>query len=94
MCAVREVQLPDPAQTPETTIQALVIGITMKGVIVEAPGAPWKVVDNLEVPKPAPDQILVKSIATAINPVYALCFIPLYSSLSLCTRWQALERLC
>ena len=52
----------------------------MKGVIVEAAGGPWKVVENLEVPKPAPDQILVKSIATAINPVYALCFIPLYSA--------------
>ena len=49
----------------------------MKGVIVEAAGAPWKVVDNLEVPKPASDQILVKSIATAINPVYAHHFIPL-----------------
>ena len=66
----------------------------MKGVIVEAPGAPWKVVENLEVPKPAPDQILVKSIAAAINPVYALCSIPLYSALYLCISSQALERLC
>lgn len=43
----------------------------MKGVIVEKPGAPFTVVDNLEKPQPGPDQILVKSIATAINPVYA-----------------------
>ena len=66
----------------------------MKGVIVEDAGAPWKVVDNLDVPTPAPDQILVKSIATAINPVYALCFIPLYSALCLYIRWQARQRLC
>ena len=52
----------------------------MKGVIVEAAGAPWKVVDNLEVPKPAADQVLVKSIATAINPVYAHHFIRLCST--------------
>lgn len=41
----------------------------MKGVIVEALGAPYKVVEDLEKPKPGPDEILVKSIATAINPV-------------------------
>ena len=41
----------------------------MKGVIVEKAGAPYKVVDNLEVPEPGEHQVLVKSIATAINPV-------------------------
>ena len=65
----------------------------MKGVIIEAAGAPWKVVENLEVPKPAPDQILVKSIATAINPMYALRFIPLCSTLYVRIRWQARQRL-
>ena len=44
----------------------------MKGVIFEKAEAKPQVVDNLEKPKPSPDQILVKSIYTAINPVYAL----------------------
>ena len=42
---------------------------TMKGAITEAVGAPYKAVDNLEVPEPGEGQVLVKSIATAINPV-------------------------
>ena len=42
----------------------------MKGVVYTAAGAEGKVVDNLEKPVPAPDQVLVKSIWTAINPVY------------------------
>ena len=42
----------------------------MKGVIVEAVGSPYQVVENLKTPDPTDDQILVKSIATAINPVY------------------------
>ena len=41
----------------------------MKGAIVEKAGAPVKVVDNLKVPEPAEDQMLVKSIYAAINPV-------------------------
>jgi NADPH:quinone reductase-like Zn-dependent oxidoreductase len=41
----------------------------MKGVIVEQPQSPFKVADNLEKPEPGPDQILVKSLYTAINPV-------------------------
>ena len=61
----------------------------MKGVVVEAVGGPWKVVEDLEVPKPAPDQILVKSIAAAINPVYALYFMPLCSTLYLRISRQA-----
>lgn len=41
----------------------------MKGVITKAKNAPFEVVTDLEKPKPDADQILVKSIATAINPV-------------------------
>ena len=41
----------------------------MKGVIFESQGAKPKVVDSLEKPSPGPDQLLVKSIWTAINPV-------------------------
>jgi len=50
----------------------------MKGIICEKPGAPFQVVDNLEVPEPAAGQILVKSIYAAINPVY---IHPIFSSL-------------
>ncbi|ETI23023.1 hypothetical protein G647_04819 [Cladophialophora carrionii CBS 160.54] len=41
----------------------------MKGVIFEKQGAEPKVVDDLEKPSPGPDQLLVKSIWTAMNPV-------------------------
>lgn len=41
----------------------------MKGVIIEKAGAPAKVVDDLEVPEPSDDQVLVKSVYSAINPV-------------------------
>ena len=41
----------------------------MKGAIVETAGAPVKVVDNLKVPEPGEDQILVKPIYAALNPV-------------------------
>lgn len=41
----------------------------MKGVLVEKPGAPFTVVNDLEKPKPSPSEVLVKSIVTAINPV-------------------------
>ena len=41
----------------------------MKGVVFEEQGAEPKVVENLEKPSPGPDQILVKSLWTAINPV-------------------------
>jgi NADPH:quinone reductase-like Zn-dependent oxidoreductase len=43
----------------------------MKAVLVKEVGAA-AVVDELEVPEPAEDQVLVKSIYTAINPVYDL----------------------
>jgi hypothetical protein len=42
----------------------------MKGVIFESIGAAAKVVDDLPVPEPAADQLLVKSLYTAINPMY------------------------
>jgi NADPH:quinone reductase-like Zn-dependent oxidoreductase len=42
----------------------------MKGVIFESAGAAPKVVDDLPVPEPSADQLLVKSLYTAINPVY------------------------
>lgn len=41
----------------------------MKGVIVEKVGAPVEVTTDLEVPEPADNQVLVKSLYTAINPV-------------------------
>jgi len=41
----------------------------MKGAIVEKVGAPVKVVDNLEVPEPTEDQMLVKCIYAAMNPM-------------------------
>ncbi len=41
----------------------------MKGVIVEAKGGPFKVVNDLPKPTPGPNEILVKSIVAAINPV-------------------------
>lgn len=44
----------------------------MKGVVFEKAGAEPQIVDNLEKPKPSPNQILVKSIYMAINPVYVL----------------------
>ncbi|KAK2745061.1 hypothetical protein FQN55_006418 [Onygenales sp. PD_40] len=44
----------------------------MKGIICEKVGDPWKIVDNLDVPEPSPDQILVKSIYMAINPADGL----------------------
>jgi NADPH:quinone reductase-like Zn-dependent oxidoreductase len=44
----------------------------MKGVIFEKAGAEPQVTDSLEKPKPDGDQILVKSIYTAINPVYVI----------------------
>ncbi|KAK7902890.1 hypothetical protein LTR67_002536 [Exophiala xenobiotica] len=41
----------------------------MKGVAFAHQGAEAKVVDDLEKPSPGPDQLLVKSIYVAINPV-------------------------
>ncbi len=41
----------------------------MKGVLVEQAGAPFKVVDGIEKPSPARNQVLVKPITIAFNPV-------------------------
>ncbi|KAI9830383.1 MAG: hypothetical protein M1826_004806 [Phylliscum demangeonii] len=41
----------------------------MKAVVVEKAGAPFKVVEGIEKPTPGSDQILIKSIFVAINPV-------------------------
>lgn len=43
----------------------------MKGAILKERGALYEVVNDIERPKPGDHQVLVKSIATAINPVYA-----------------------
>lgn len=48
----------------------------MKGAILKERGALYEVVNNIERPKPGAHQILVKSIATAINPVYAWLPMP------------------
>lgn len=58
----------------------------MKGVVVKKPGAAFEVVTDIEKPKPGVDQILVKSIATAINPVYAcLISFELLNAISSCS---------
>jgi len=41
----------------------------MKGVILPKAGGAFELVDTLEVPKPGPHQVLVKSIIAGINPV-------------------------
>jgi hypothetical protein len=41
----------------------------MKGVSVAEVQGAFKIVDDIEKPEPGPDQILVKSLFTAINPV-------------------------
>lgn len=47
----------------------------MKGVLVEKAGAPFTLVEGLDKPTPGPSQILVKSIATAINPVHVPTYL-------------------
>ena len=42
----------------------------MKAIVVPSQGSPMEVWDNLELPEPGDDQILVKSVYAAINPVY------------------------
>jgi NADPH-dependent curcumin reductase CurA len=48
----------------------------IKGITVEKPGAPAQLSTDLDVPEPSDTQILVKSIYTAVNPVYIS--LPLY----------------
>lgn len=43
----------------------------MKGVIIEKVGGNYEVVDNLEKPHPDKGQVLVKSLATGLNPMEA-----------------------
>lgn len=42
----------------------------MKAVVVPTQGSPMEIRDDLNVPEPGDDQILVKSVYAAINPVY------------------------
>jgi hypothetical protein len=63
--AIIVLTLPIPLELPSSNCHT----VRMKGVIFEKPGDTPKVVDYLEKPKPGPDQILVKSLWTAINPV-------------------------
>lgn len=48
----------------------------MKGILLDKVGGEYHLVDTLEKPTPGRNQILVKSLVTAINPVYG---IPLFS---------------
>jgi hypothetical protein len=40
----------------------------MEGVVLDNTGGEYKVVNDLNIPKPGPGQILVKSLVTGINP--------------------------
>ena len=42
----------------------------MKGVIVEKAGGELKLVNDVEKPKPGPDQLLAKSIYSSLQPMY------------------------
>jgi NADPH:quinone reductase-like Zn-dependent oxidoreductase len=42
---------------------------TQTGLQVAGPNEPYTVVDTIPVPVPGPKQVLVKSLATGINPV-------------------------
>lgn len=55
----------------------------MKGVIFESAGAAPKVVDDQPVPEPSADQLLVKSLYTAINPVYVAVHLTLPARLDM-----------
>lgn len=44
---------------------------TMRAVVVKELGAQAHVAHDLPIPEPGEGQVLVKSIYTAINPVYA-----------------------
>jgi hypothetical protein len=48
----------------------------MKGVLVEKAGGEIKVVDDLMKPSPGPDQLLVRPIYVAMQPVYAHSVFP------------------
>ena len=42
---------------------------TQTGITIAAVNEPYTVVHNISRPTPGPNQILVKNLATAINPV-------------------------
>jgi hypothetical protein len=46
----------------------------MKGIIAEYEKAPLRITDDLELPEPSTNQILIRSLYTAVNPVYGLPF--------------------
>jgi NADPH:quinone reductase-like Zn-dependent oxidoreductase len=43
---------------------------TMKGILLDKVGGDFVLADTIEKPTPGRKQILVKSLVTAINPVY------------------------
>lgn len=47
----------------------------MQAILLDAPGGTYRLVDDITKPVPGSGQILVKSLVTAINPVYAISFI-------------------
>jgi len=49
--------------------------LTMKGAVFPSQGVGPTVVDDLEKPSPGPDQVLVKSLWTAMNPMYVGHFL-------------------
>ena len=44
----------------------------MKGILLEKVGGDYALVDSIEKPSPGKNQILIKSLVTAMNPVYSL----------------------
>jgi len=42
---------------------------TQSGITVAAVNEPYVIVDNITRPKPGPKQVLLKCVATGINPV-------------------------
>ena len=48
----------------------------MKGVLLDKVGGEFEIAKDLDIPRPGPGQILVKSLVTGINPVYAAFLFP------------------
>ena len=55
--------------TSATDQEPTIMAETQRGAVLEALNTPYKIVDNLPIPEPGEGQVLIKSIATAINPV-------------------------
>ena len=64
-------QRPLLSQFPSSREDSLKFAImtTQKGLVIEKPGGPFKIVDNLPRSTPGPKQALVKSLLVALNPV-------------------------